>query len=288
MQLNDTKFMLLQHGQNDDLKQPYRINENVLLKQSESARDLGIQVDSELKFKIQRDTCTTSASQVAGWTLRVFRSRSKEVMLVLYKSLIRPKIEYGCMVFNPHEIGEISKLESVQRNFTHKIENMESLNYWERLQSLGLYSTQRRRERFICIQMFKIYKELIPNNLNLQFYQTPRQGPMCRRKKLIAKSARANSLRCNSFSDVGAKLFNILPKQLKDSKTKESFKRKLDHMLSKLPDRPPIQGYVRQNDNSIWDWLRSERISSIAELDDDEEESHETEVEEASLTQPCP
>ena len=79
----------------------------------EYARDLGILVDSELKFSQHIATSTTSASQVAGWDLRVFKSRSKEVMLVLYKSLIRPKLEYGCMVFNPQQIGEISKLESV-------------------------------------------------------------------------------------------------------------------------------------------------------------------------------
>ena len=159
------------------------------------------------------------------------------------------------MVFNPHQIGEISKLEAVQRNFTHRIENMDTLNYWERLQTLGLYSLQRRRERFLCVQMFKIYKELIPNNLQLEFYETSRHGPKCKRRKLISKSARVNSLRCNSFSDVGAKLFNILPKQLKESPTKDIFKRKLDKMLSKLPDRPPIPGYVGHNDNNIWDWL---------------------------------
>ena len=121
MELNDTKFMLLQHGKQDNLKQPYRINENVILEKAEYAKDLGILVDSELKFNQQIDTCTTSASQIAGWTLRVFHSRSKEVMLVLYKALIRPKLEYGCMVFHPQQIGEISKLESVQRTFTHRI-----------------------------------------------------------------------------------------------------------------------------------------------------------------------
>jgi hypothetical protein len=163
MQLNDTKFMLLQHGKHDNLKQPYQINDNVVLEQSEYAKDLGILVDSELKFSQQIDTCTTSASQVAGWTLRVFNSRSKEVMLVLYKALIRPKLEYGCMVFNPQQIGEISKPEGVQRTYKHRIENMDTLNYWERLQALGLYSVQRRRERFICVQMFKIYKAIIPN-----------------------------------------------------------------------------------------------------------------------------
>ena len=291
MQLNESKFMLIQHGKNEAIKQPYRISDQILLEQAESAKDLGILVDSELKWSTQIPTVVTSASQLAGWALRVFHNRSKEVMLTLYKMLIRPKLEYGCIVFHPNQIGDINELESVQRTFTHKIENMSQFNYWERLEQLGLYSMQRRRERYLCIHMFKIYKKIIPNDLGLMFYETPRYGAKCRRRKLTAKSASVNSLRCNSFSDVGAKLFNSLPKQLKQATTKDSFKRQLDKLLAKLPDRPPIQGYARQNDNSIWDWLRyessSSRIPGLGSADEDDE-PQEPMVVQPGLPQPTP
>ena len=109
--------------------------------------------------------------------------------------------------------------------------------------------------------MYKIYSGLTPNNLNLQFYQTTRHGPQCKRKKLTARNASINSLRCNSFSDVGASLFNILPPHLKQAKTLGTFKQLLDRLLQKLPDRPPIPGYVRQSNNSIRDWLCLESAS---------------------------
>ena len=52
----------------------------------------------------------------------------------------------------------IIKLEAVQRSFTAKIDGMEDKNYWQRLSSLKLFSLQQRRERFIIIHMWKIFK----------------------------------------------------------------------------------------------------------------------------------
>ena len=63
--------------------------------------------------------------RMAGWVLRTFQTRDKDVMLTLFKALIRPFIEYGCQVWNPHNIGEINKLENIQRAFTRRIEGME-------------------------------------------------------------------------------------------------------------------------------------------------------------------
>ena len=55
------------------------------------------------------------------------------------------------------------KLEQPIRAFTRRIEGMNNLSYWERLQKLKIYSIERRRERFTIIYMFKILNELVPN-----------------------------------------------------------------------------------------------------------------------------
>jgi hypothetical protein len=65
---------------------------------------------------------------------------------------------------------------------------------------------------------------LLPNNINLSFYDTYRHGPMCRKKKLTSKYHSTNTLRKSSFSDVGVTLFNILQRKLKAAKTLVSFK----------------------------------------------------------------
>ena len=291
MELNETKFMLLQHGNNVDIKNPYKLSENITLEKSEYAKDLGILVDMDLKWRQQIATATASATQLAGWAMRVFRSRTKEVVLTLYKALIRPKLEYGCVVWHPHLISDIATLESVQRTMTSRIEHMERLNYWERLDKLNLFSMQRRRERYICMMMFNIYSGRLHNNLNLCFYETSRYGPKCRRKTLTARNHRINTIRCSSFSDIGASLFNALPKNVKSAETVASFKSRLDKLLKTLPDQPPVPGYVRMNNNSIVDWLSQWSSSSLDTtcsylMNADDETLQSEVVEQPGLPQP--
>ena len=50
------------------------------------------------------------------------------------------------------------KMEQPIRAFTRKMNGMTGLNYHERLAKLKMLSMERRRERFILINMFKILK----------------------------------------------------------------------------------------------------------------------------------
>jgi len=78
--------------------------------------------------------------------LSAFHDRSVNVMLTLYKSMVRSKLKYCCPVLNPTHIGEIQRLENVQRSFTRKIQGCKGLTNWEGLKKLNLKSLQRRRE----------------------------------------------------------------------------------------------------------------------------------------------
>jgi hypothetical protein len=40
---------------------------------------------------------------------------------------------------------------------------MEEFNFWERLQRLGLYSLQRRRERHVILYTWKMIAGMAPN-----------------------------------------------------------------------------------------------------------------------------
>merc|ERR1711917_209335 len=52
-------------------------------------------------------------------------------------------------------MGDIDKLDRIQKNYTSKIKGMENLNYHERLIKLNLYSLERRRERFMIINAWE-------------------------------------------------------------------------------------------------------------------------------------
>ena len=54
------------------------------------------------------------------------------------------------------------------------------------------------------------------------------------------------TMKQNSFQTSGPKLFNSLPKEIRNIKkfTEDEFKEKLDEYLQKLPDQPKIDGLI--------------------------------------------
>jgi len=52
----------------------------------------------------------------------------------LYKTLVRPHVEYCITAWNPHYTKDKKLIEKVQRRFTNTINNMEGKTYEERLQ----------------------------------------------------------------------------------------------------------------------------------------------------------
>ena len=181
MELNKLKYQLLQYGKNEDLKQPYKIDGSTLVTKSDFVKDLGVLMSETLQFNDHILEAKKKAKKVAGWIFRLVECRKKETIMLLYKTYVRPHLEYACSVWSPHLVKHIEALEAIQRTVTAKITELENMNYWERLKNLELFSIQRRRERYDIIHLFKIHKGTIQNDLNLQFYETPRHGWKCRR-----------------------------------------------------------------------------------------------------------
>ena len=254
MEFNQQKFQLLQIGSEDSLKLPYKFND-ITINKSKTVRDLGVLVSEDFSFKPYITEISDSTANFASWLLRTFRTRNEDVMLLFLKTYLIPRLEYCSAAWNPHKINEIEQLEAVQRSFTSKIDNMEHLNYWERLEKLNLFSLQRRRERFLIIHTWKIYKQLAPNDLNLKFHMHTRLGIQADRLPLKAKSVKVKTMRHNFFSHSGPRLFNLIPGQIKSADSIQSFKKRLDNLLLKIPDYPPIPGYKRVNSNSLVDWV---------------------------------
>ena len=91
----------------------------------------------------------------------------------MFNSFIRSRLDYCSLVWNPHKREEIDKIEGVQRNFTSKIKGLEQMDYRERLEKLGLYSLERRKEQFLIINA---WQQLEGEKENVLKLKTSKEG----------------------------------------------------------------------------------------------------------------
>ena len=67
----------------------------------DNIRDLGIQIDSKLKFQIHTDMVVRKAYRILGLICKSFDHECKDsdVMVKLYKTLVRPIVEYNNIIW---------------------------------------------------------------------------------------------------------------------------------------------------------------------------------------------
>ena len=110
-------------------------------------RDLGILISNDLKWKSQIEAATAKANRVFGIFKRVFQSRSVKLWQTLYKTYVRPHLEFAIQAWCPYLKRDINSLEKVQRRVTKHIQGLSRLEYQERLNMLGWTTLEARRIR---------------------------------------------------------------------------------------------------------------------------------------------
>jgi len=67
-----------------------------------------------------------------GMIKRTIKHKEAEIMVSLFKTLVRPHVEYCVSAWSPYYKKDKELLEKVQRRFTKMIINIEGLSYEER------------------------------------------------------------------------------------------------------------------------------------------------------------
>ena len=123
-------------------------------------KDLGEMMTNDLKSSEQCIQAYNRASRMLGMLGRTIVSRSPEILVKLYKSIVRPHLEYCTPAWSPHYKKDKELLEKVQHRFTRMFRHLKDRDYSYRLQQLGLWTLEERRNRSDLLEVFKMAKGL--------------------------------------------------------------------------------------------------------------------------------
>ena len=234
MKLNESKCTVLRIGLNNP-NEEYVLN-NTTLATVTKQNDLGVIVSSDLKWENHVVKVTKKANSFVFLVQQAFKDHSAKMILHLYKSFIRPKLEYAFVVWNPYFVKDIELLERVQRRITKIPPELKNLPYTERLARLNLTSLRERRHRGDLIETFKITSGYYQCNISNIYHKSQNQNLRGHSQKLEKEKAAKlprknfivnrivyswNSLREESVSATNTNVFkNRIDTELRENATR--------------------------------------------------------------------
>jgi len=192
----------------------------------ESENDLGVTIRNDLKVSNQCAKAYASASRALGLIGRNIRYKQTDMMLKLFKSLVRPHVEYCTVAWSPHYKKDKQLIEKVQRRFIKMLPEFKHKKYEEVLEKLKLNTLEERRNRADVIFLFKMYKGLTQPPFESMF-QLTRSGQTRGHTLKISKHCTKRDIRLHFFSERVINIWNSLDQKVVDSDSVEMFKRRL-------------------------------------------------------------
>ena len=230
LKFNKDKCKILHLGRNNP-HHKYSIgaeNDKVILETTDLEKDLGVHIDPNLDFKSHIKTIVKKASFLSYKILKNFTFRDSNILVPLFKTLIRPILEYGNTVWYNGLRKCKDKIENVQRKLTKHIKGLRDTPYEDRLKIIKLPSMEYRQIRGDLIQVFKIaHNYYDPITTKSLFEFSDNQRLRGHNFKIIKQRANKSKY-SHFFTNRIVNRWNKLPSSIVNASSINNFKNQLD------------------------------------------------------------
>ena len=141
-------------------------NRGTVIASCNVVRDLGIQIDSHLKFHEHTTVVTKKANRLLSIIHKVFHYFDKATFINLYKTYIRPVLEYGNIIWGPLFVLDQQQVEKVQKRATRLVHDLRDRTNNNHLAVLNLPSLKYQRHQGDMIMIYQL-QCVLHHNLNV-------------------------------------------------------------------------------------------------------------------------
>ena len=225
-----TEFMLIGSKQKISNSHPNVVIENKQIKQVYECKTLGVTVDQHLSWKSNTENICKKITAGISAIRRVKPFVDKETLISIYNAIVRPYFDYCCEVWDVFGETQSKRLQKLQNRAARIILNMSNdVNHSIALCELGWEPLKTLRKKAKAKMMYKVLNKMGPKSLtNLFSYKCEKTNYHLRdiSTGLCLPKPRSNNMK-NSFMYNGAKLWNSIPKEIRESKSLSSFRNKI-------------------------------------------------------------
>ena len=211
------------------------------IEETPSAKYLGVIIDGSLKWKEHYTYINKKANQILYLLKRNMNKCPRDIKAKCYTTLLRPILEYGSPVWDPHYLTDINYLEKIQKRAARFVTNnyrMESGNSEINRNLLNWETLEERRQKIKTTIFHQARLKLV--DISLEHLEI---------KKRLTRQGGDGPTYSRKFSPVNGHfysffpstiaLWNQLPAQVRGCEDIITFKKELDniHLTSFKPLR---------------------------------------------------
>ena len=208
-------------------KNRYHIGNSELLP-VESHLDLGVTINSSLTWTEHIINIVKKANSRSFLIKKTFVNGQLSTMSKVFKSYVRPILEFANVIWYPTLKKDEDLIEKVQRRFTRWCYGLERPCYLNRLNEMKLISLKSRQRRGDLINVFKIVKQEKIKFSNKNIFALRQNGRLRGHPLTITKIKFNYDIMKYSFFIRSLDDWNSLPKEIIDVETVNQFKNKID------------------------------------------------------------
>ena len=195
------------------------------IKQLKNIKYLGFHIDAELKWDIHVHNLCEKAGRMISYLRRLRQFINTKNLKLIYQTIILPHLDYADIIWQSASgkyIDQVQKLQNraariilkIKPQLHFSVSSMHDILEWQTIRS--------RQNVHLLTMIFKILNDMTPDYLKENVFYSP-QIYHLRNKNLVLPKPRTNNCK-RTFFYRGAKLFNGLPQEIRNSQSLASFK----------------------------------------------------------------